>query len=774
MNYKSKYFPTVQDLLEEKNRLVSNDLERRERELIVRSFYNGKDLKTRKEEHEEDTPESVNHLIGYRNLLRNSDSIFSIYSSTNSLIEVEVTTGSPEVDIQAGGYIAKYINEAIYHSGQFEVLWSSVAGEECISGKAPLIFNRYGWCPELAPDVLVPEDASAIPGKLPYALRRKKLDTVTLTNLQNAGKSETGKRIDKTAVKALLDTLTEQIKGKGTKYADWRNENQTNPLDDDVLKDTRTFIPGWEHFEVYFHEEKKKYVVSSVLYTDRVNLVSPGGRSEDGEAKVISYVPVAYESPEEWMHLMIVDSQIGGLKTFSTARGLAELTYNSDVDMEELLSEQIAGEKLRARPKFRLMEGYNRAQVAEWNVQRSSVIPQNVEYVPLNGTGNLLTSLQLLSSNTSGLTGGTFSNSGREGGELRAQALARQSENQSMTNNRMSAVYTAADRLVREIVRRFLLQKTKPGTEGYEDIEWVRARLKEHGVNYAELAKMEFGRFKYLKVRIARSVGSGDRESELAVATALMENIAQFEPEVRPLIRRKWVTLMTRDPNLAEQLAKLPALVINAQKVVAENEFDTLKRRSAIGQQLPVGADDIDEDHVPVHMLDFQAFLAESQFRQFNQLDLRTIAGVVDHISAHLSRMADKPASAPDAKVFQMQLQRLVAAAQEIISQVQTAEQEAQSVGLTPKEQADFALKQAALQLDAQKLGLQEATLQANEVQRRQRERRADRGQYAKEQQTAEQQKIAKAQLAQNQQKIENDKQKAKSQAKTGSRSKSN
>lgn len=767
---KFHYFADVKAVLAEKDRLYDVDRRRREKDLMVRSFYNGQSLKTYDAAQREDSPEVVNHLMGYSNLLRLVDGVFSIYSTTDTLIEIEVNTGSPEVDITAGGYLTRYINDAVYHSGKFEHVWSSFSGESGLAGRGPLTFSKRGWCPKLAPNMLLPENSSSVPDEITYAHAPHELNYAALKRLEQSVKSSDGesKFIDLPTVKLLLQALEEQIRGEGMQTSTATGkELSADPQNQTLWNETRTTIKAWKYFEVYFHETKKHLVVSSTLIAEGVNLLKD--KNFEGEAKIVSHIPIAYETPNAWLHTMIVDSQIGGVKTFGTARGIAELTYNSDTDAEELLAENIAGAKIRARPKFQMDQNANRRQVEEWNVEKDSVVPMGVTSVQMYaGHEGLLMPLSLLNQTSSALTGGGFSNTGRDTGELRQQAVERQSRNASMANNRMSAVYTAADRLVREIVRRFLLADAPAGSEDYDDIAWVRDCLEEKKIPYKELAKMKFGRFKYLKVRIARSIGQGDRESELAVADALMEHIAEFEPEVRPLIRRKWVTLITRDPALAERLAALPELVINSQKLVAENEFDTITRRASLGQVLPVATDDIDEDHMPVHLIDTQALLAESMFRSFTKLDLSKYAGMVDHMNQHLQRMAAVPASAGAAKAFQQQLQRLTAAAQPIIAQVQEQEEAAQTMGMSAKEQADFLLKQASLNLTAQKHGLDVAKYEANEVQRRQREHRADRQQYATETQQEKQNRLAKEKLELEKQKAKDAKSKAKKPAAKG------
>jgi hypothetical protein len=759
MKHKSQWFKTPRALNEERNRLWGNMQTPRTREWMVRSFYNGLPTRTPEEAESDDSPDVVNHLMGYRNIKRYEDAIFSIYSGTNSMLEIKVDTGVPESDTITGQRISRIINEAIYHSGKFENLWQSVSGELPLTGKAPLVFNRRGWCPRLAPNLLLPENASPVAEDIPYAYAPYELTYTKLKELEASVKGSESKFVDLATVKLLLGVLKEQIEGKGTAtYSDKGKETVENPLDERIFTDTRTSIKAWKYYEVYFDGKKK--VVSETLFTERINLTNSDNRAvikagDDGEERIVSYIPKAFESPENWLHTLVVDSQIGGLKTYATARGLAEITYPSDTDAEELLNEQIAGDKLRARPKFRMTAEANPKQVASWRPHQDSMTPPGVESVQMFAAGNVLAPLQLLTQNTSRLTGSSVSNAGREGGELRQQAVQRQGEDGSMQSNRMSAVHTPLDRLLAEIVRRFLTITNDPGGEGYNDIAWARQCLDKYQIPYKKLAEMEFGRFKWIKVRSARVIGSGDRESELFVADQMMKNIGEFDPQVRPLIRQKWLALVSHDPTLAEAMVRLPEVILSNQRVVAENEFDTILRRASIGSVLPVGVEDIHEDHAQTHLIDLQAFLTELSTRQPTEMDLRRIAGGVDHITKHLQAMADMPSSAGAAKVFQQQLQQLVTAAEEIIAKVQ--EQQQQPAGMTPKEQADFVLKQGQLELAAQKQGLAEAQFEEIVKSRQSRARQGDRKQYANEVKTVEQLKLAKENQKLQEKKIQND-----------------
>src|SRR5688572_3028802 len=180
MKFSSRYFKTTKQLHAEKERLWDNDRPRRENDAEVRGFYNGKEIKTVGEAERDDSAGIINHLLGYRNLQRIVDGAFAIYSTTNSLIEIQAKTGQAEVDVTTGSKLAEVINEAIYHSGEFESLWASCSGEGGLAGKSPLLFGRHGWCPSMSPNVLVPENSPKVPKKITYLFAPLELSMVVL------------------------------------------------------------------------------------------------------------------------------------------------------------------------------------------------------------------------------------------------------------------------------------------------------------------------------------------------------------------------------------------------------------------------------------------------------------------------------------------------------------------------------------------------------------------------------------------------------------------
>jgi len=261
---------------------------------------------------------------------------------------------------------------------------------------------------------------------------------------------------------------------------------------------------------------------------------------------------------------------------------------------------------------------------------------------------------------------------------------------------------------------------------------WVRARLEKYGIDYKALAKRTYGRFDFLKVRAKRVSGNGNRDQQLGTADWIMKNVQNFPPASRPLALKMATQLQTNDPDLADALVQLPKAILNAQKVTAENEADTIRRRSALGQVLPTMPDDIHNDHVPVHLQDMQALVARHEFRPWDKLDLLEFTGLVEHTGEHIEIMLANPVSNMEAKIFLRDYQMIVQGAQAIAAEVQEREGN-EANQLSPKEQADLQLKWNDQQLKAMQFGLKTEDTKKLWENREARAMQSSRSQYAKE-----------------------------------------
>lgn len=725
-NFQSEYAKTADDLVRLKSDAYRPVSDRRERLDVIRRFTNMMPTLTDEEAEELGVTEVTNHGLSYRAMVQNQTQYQSMVTVTNALVEVLVDTDNPEQDFVVGQRISEAINRgAIHHKGKFARFWDKVAGEFVIAGGCPVTWpEKYGWLPSPQLDMFFPPETGLDPEDVPYSFIVRQLTVDDIEKLLQTSDDEEGTYIDKASLKELLKKIRSNIK-EGSVSSTAYGEEVTRGTREDNHKEVN--IPAWEFYEMKYDKKGEQYV-SSTLFVDASHYVSK--KAKGANCYILAYYDKAFSYACDWLQLPYVDSEIGGVKNLDTIKGVAEMQYPSAIDMEELLNLIIEGEKLRARPMFKVADQANVDKLAKWDARKSLYAPEGVEEMVLRGNSNGLQGpLAILSQNASGITQtGTQGNSGN----LRVEALANQQETAMLQTNKVSDAYNHLDSILEGVVFRLLTAEEKPGTEGYREIMWVRNYLKKYNIDFKKLAKRKYGRFEFLRVRAKRSVGNGDRQQQLETSQWLMDNIQAYAPAARPIVIHQATTLRTQDPDLADRLVKIPQAIINAQKITAENEADTIRRRASLGQILPIAEDDVHQDHIPIHMLDMQALLSRHALRPWDKLDLLEFAGLTEHTMEHITVLYENPETNGEAKGYLQDFQNIAQAAQKIVAEVQQREG-AEENQLTPKEQADLQIKMAELNLKAQALGLKEAEIQGLWRERESKNMLNRRSQYVKE-----------------------------------------
>lgn len=692
-SFDSQFFDTAQELLDGKNEAYTNSKTRRERLKTVRAFTNMLPTMTEAEQKELGRSEITNHGLSYRNMSQIEGQLTSMVTVTNGLVQVVVDTDNPEEDIMLSQRVSEAINKgAINRKGKTANFWRKVAGEITIAGGGPVVFPpKYGWLPKIAPDMLFPPDTELDSELIPYAFDPVELSICDLRKLKASVKSESSNYVNLENVNKLIKKCEESAKGESTSTIAYNEEisksSRSSHIDPNKIRAFWYYEPKWVNSE-------SRVSATLVVHDTNADLKD--------NAVIIAYIDKAYEDASQWCHLVCVDSEIGGVKNLDTLRGVAEQQYFSALDSEELVNLIMEGAKILARPKVRVLNSANIDDVNKWDIMRDSIVPEGLEEMPFkNNTNALQVPLQILSQNAAGLSATTAGGSE----DLRVEALEKQRGNAMLSTNRISQAYNDLESILETMVWRLLAGETKPGAEGYLETMWVREYLDKYKIDYKKLAERTHGRFKYITVRAHRSVGNGDRIQQIETSKWLMDNITQFAPESRPLILRMAVVLQTQDPDLAETLVSVPKAIINAQKVVAETESNVIEDIAALGQILPVGSDDIHQDHIPIHLRTMQGWVATNDARPWDKLDVIIFAGMVEHVGEHIRILLSNKATNAEAKEFIQAYQQITQSAQAIVADVEQREGSEQQQ-MTPKEQADMQLKWAKHELEARKLGI--------------------------------------------------------------------
>lgn len=727
--FDSEYFDNVDDLIRAKDAAFMGVVNRKNRLQTIRQFTNMMATLTDEEAERLNRSEITNHGLTYAAMLQNESQLTAMVNMTNALVEVIVDTDSPEQDMVTGQRVSAAINKhAIHYRGRFANFWRKVSGEIVIAGGIPVVQDEcYGWLPEPKIDMFFPKETSLDSDKVPYGFDPKELTIGDLLSLKNSVKNGDGSYIDKNNIEKLIQRIKDNVKNDTTDGSTGvRLEVSRSVRDDDESLNKSTTLPAWWFYEVKHVTDKDskdfgQSYVSATLFVDAATAIDLKRTRTDengGTGAIIAYKEKAYSSPEDWLHLVCVDAEIGGVKNLDTLKGVAEMQYPSGVDMEELLNLIIEGEKIRARPKMKLTENVDVNALKKWDIMSDIYMPAGIEEAQFRGNSSGLNNpLSILNQTAAGITTSSVSNGGGGGDELRVQALARERNSSNVQGNRLSDAYNHLDAILDNVVYRLLAGETKPGTPGFNEIMCVRDELKKYGIDFKALAERKYGRFKNIRVRARRTIGNGDRVQQVATAQWLMENSVNYAPQTRALAVYNATLLQTQDPDLTDQLVKVPQAIINAQKVTAENEYDVVSRRALLGEIIPIAADDVHQDHVPIHLKDMQALVALNDLEPWTRKTVAIFAAMAEHVNQHLGVLLENPATHGEGVQFLQMFQQIGQAAQSIVQTVD--EQEGSEVNqLTPKEMADIEIKRGQLELEGRKLGLKSSEMDRLEMQR--------------------------------------------------------
>lgn len=737
--FKSEYADCAEDLVQMKDDAWRPQATRRKRLKDVRDFTNMLSTLTEDEAEELGRTEITNFGLTYREMTQTETMYTSMLTGTNAIAEVKVDTDNVEQDNHWSLRISAAINRHAFHfKGKLANFWKKCGGEMVIAGGGPAVQKpKYGWLPELCPDMIFPAETSLEAEQIPYAFEPKELTIDGLEKILKSVKDEDGKTVQKKNVEMLLCTLKEQIEQHTPPNSSQSSMERTRSVRGNNHEAPVASLSAWYFYEVKYDKSGNQHV-SSTLFTDGTvsigtdRLPWKGTKNWDGDARIIQYVEKAYVSPTDWLHYLCADSEIGGVKTIDTVRGIAELMFPAGVEIAELINLTLEGDKFRAKPFWALGDDANIDEVQKWETTLSMFLPRGVAPVDIPGSSqHLLTPFSILKGVASGLAGSGSAGVGRDQ-QLRVQALNQQTEDAALVTAKVADAYNQLDCLLETMVWRILAGPTRPGTEGYHDIMAVRAELDRYEIPYKELAKREHGRFQFISVKARRMAGAGSRDSQQAHAKFLMDNIANIPPGNRPLAMNMAFSLQTGDPDLADALSQVPQAVINSQKLTAENERDTIRFRAPLGQEIPVGVDDVHQDHIPIHLRDMQAFLARDEYVPWKKLDMLEFTGLAVHTMAHLQILLANPITNSEGRVFMRDFQKLVQASQAIAQRIEE-EEGSEKTQLTAKEQADLEIKWAKIQLEGAKVGMSAENMKRLWESQQARAALSSRSQYAKE-----------------------------------------
>lgn len=722
---KSQYFSDATRMAAEFTTLSAANRQRAERLDLVRKFSNGLSAMTEAEAEELGVDEITNYLTLYSRLSARANALMRTYTATNRFCDVRVKTGNPEVDHDWSDAITSIINEGIfYHRGYMRRFLKGLAGEIQIAGGAPIIPvpEDGGWLPSIGTNVLFPGRTKTDTLELQYFFIPKDCSHDYLSKLLS---NKYGVRENASRILDYIKSVPEEGKKTEKSFAPAHSQEEVGSVVDDNPRIVT--VKAFWYCEVVRVGSRRH--VNGWLISEEI----PEANGQDKiEPMILAKKEKFYDSLDKALQLVDMDREIGGDTTWDSVRGVAEIVYPSASKMEELLNAIISGDTERARLRFQPGSESVADDILAWDHKNDMIVPKGVEPFDLkNSSAALQAPLGMLGGVVSQITGGPQANPD----EKVVQAKQRVGLTSQVEMGGIFDWYEHLDQLLETVAERVLAGKVKEDSQGYDEIQWVRQKLREKGINPEKLAEREHGRMKYITVRVNRIIGDGDWQSSQDVAKFLLDVTPSLPPQSRSRIMKMAITAVCGDPDLADELVTVPKAIINAQKLTAENECDTIMRRAVLGQVIPTSAEDIHQDHIPVHMVDMTALVARNQSQPWTKLDVIRFAALQRHTQDHLELLLGDKKTQDEGRSYVEEFTKIVQAAAAVAQVVEDSNPEGS--GLSPKEEADIQIKLMAEQRKSMELGVKIEEMHSLQKNRMERDQLARRNGFVSEITTA-------------------------------------
>ena len=686
MEIESDIFDDLSDLCLAKDNAFTDRGKANARRNIVRNFVNLMPTMTAEEAEEKGRTEITNFGRVFRQATAYINPLENLVIGTNNLARISVDNDDPTRDALLSTDISNAFNKAFINTSEkFSSLWRSVVGEGYVSGAVPLVYEYAdeGVYPSVKPNMVFPRNTPLDSEKIAYAFDYVPMSADDLQMILDTTDKD-DPNVNREGIKGLI----KKLRGAIREHSELNHESSNHPLADKPTESVRdeecpapdvTHLKAYKYWEVRRKDDGHKYV-SFVLFLDNIS----GNEADKTDKEMKDYeerLVIMQESetsndPSKWLMWMIFDEEIGGVKNYDTARGIAEANYPAAREIEELANLELEGAKIRARPKLLYNEDIDPDEILDLDLTRDVWFPNKLEEFEFRtGNSELRPILSDLLQTTAGISATTHSNTGRDQ-ELRTQSVARQQQNASVVNTRVNKAYKKLDQLLDLMVERALSIDPDPGDDDYKAVMWFQTQVDKAIQKHYELEEGEakkqrkkiseknHGFYTYLCVSARRTATGVDRPTEVDNARFLMEMVdtGRVSPQLVPSVLTAAAATFTQNTDIAELLSQDTRPVIKEQGRIALYEWEAILNSATTGEPLPTNSDDSHPDHVDVHTRNLASFVNGHQLRPWDQLSVAQFAAVVEHVGEHLALMRDRPE-------FKGEAERLLPPFQEVVNQ---------------------------------------------------------------------------------------------------------
>ena len=728
------YFENAEEMIREAEVLIRENADESTDEAILTGFYNGKDLC---ESQTGFSGNQKNHLMGFDSMNDARLQLERIYTGQKLVWRIALPNARPQDRQRWEMQIENKLNAIIKASHRFKPQWKGLCGMVTLMGRGVLVHtDKYDWCPEMMRP-LVPIRTGTLADDVPYAVIPGSMTIRDLNRYLVSARKNPDTSWKIAAVEATIRMLSENV---GTEMTSGTNAFSSNITPAEAAEmapkgtgaELRTTILVFHVYENCTEDDGSKYVKHTIIARHGEDMRS---RYQEGTGKRMPMMLYQDEyfadAPEEWLHPYFIDCKIGKTTTWHNVMGLGRLNYEADVEAEVFMNEVVQGSKEQLRRLYTVESNADMEAMQQFlsGDRAGNILPEGLKAAEVTknpGFQYAMQTMGLMRNISAAHSKSSVPNSQESSDrELEVNAIERQGRAALSLSARIGDFYDDTDRLGTEIVRRFLTIEPLPTDRAYSEIKEFQDFLKERKIPISILReKGEDGGLLNIQVATGRTMGQGDRVTEVMTNRMLMSRFQFYSPQAQQMILRQITASETGDHDLAEALVPETPKTDPQQIERANSENQACVLRGITGYVPQIQADDMPMYHIQEHMGGLEGMLAKGQAQGWEPVDAGAFKALGAHTAAHIQQiMADKNQKNTGRQLMG-RLQQFASAADQL---VKAMEQKQADQELTASEQVRFRQADQKLQLAERKeenvvrnrrdtLALKEAELASRDV----------------------------------------------------------
>lgn len=343
------------------------------------------------------------------------------------------------------------------------------------------------------------------------------------------------------------------------------------------------------------------------------------------------------DSIDQILHLQFGDGSVVAPFKYRSVRGLGVLLFSVIELMNRLRCQSIQHVFANLVPLLRIDNPTDRDRPKMLQMQPYGVVDDGVHFITKEERHQIDPRLvsdamgefrQLMSENSASFVQDIDSGSGKE--MTLGEAQIRLQSVNKMVSSMLMGAYEQEAFLYEEIIRRFL-GKTSTDPE----VKLFQERCKADQIPDALMIPDAW------QVDITRAFGAGDQTLAQQEVTALKQLSPELDPSAQRVVRRQFISVMTRNPDLAMELVPEQPDQVTSGRAAAEDVFGTLMLGVPVG--LREGIEQTDYVQAMMQMMGAVIQRIEQTDQLGTPQDVIGLQTVAQDIGQHLQLLEQDP-----------------------------------------------------------------------------------------------------------------------------------